>query len=201
LSVIGPIVLIITLLGAGGVFGYQKFLDKQRDAKSADLTASQKDIDPTTVEEFTRLRDRLSSGSALLKKHVTLSQFLVAIGPLTLQNVQFHSLDITVADDRTAVLKITGEAKSFNALAAQSALLATEPHISRALFSNIKVNKNGFIDFFLTANLSSALLIGGSATLPASSVSGEEVAVPALPEVATTTPTKPATTTVVKPKR
>ena len=99
---------------------------------------------------------------------------------------------ITASTPRAICVAMDGIARSFNALAAQSASIATEKRIKRAIFSDISVNDNGTVGFSLTATLDPRLITLGDAIPGTGAV--EAPAAPA-PEAAAA----PATTTTPTP--
>ena len=198
-SIIGILLLIIALAGAGGVYAYKEYVTHERDTEASKLIAAQKKIDQEGVQEFIRLRNRLVAGNTLLENHITLSQFFATLESMTLQNVRFNTLELSVADGRTATVKLSGEAKTLNALAAQSSAFSSDPNIKRAIFSGIKANdKTKFIEFNLTADLQPGLVTGGSATVVIDSTPSDNVTVTPGFDGNTVAPT---TTTPVTPAR
>lgn len=196
INIVAPTILLITVLLAGGVYGYERYLLGKKTAAAAELSVQEQNIDQEGVREFIRLRDRLSAGTKLLSEHVTLSTFFTKLEKITLQNVRFTTLTVTVGADRTAEVQMAGEAKSFNALAAQSTAFSSDPSIRRAIFSGVSQNTDGTVDFSVTATLAPDVLTGGESAasvqqiLPAASVGTTT------PVTATTTrSTAPATTT------
>jgi hypothetical protein len=152
------IILGLALLAALAAFGYKAYLTSARDAKAAELAAAQKDIDMDAIEDFVRLRNRLRSATTIINQHILLSRFFAILETRSLQSVQFKSLDIKVSDTRTAQIRAGGIARSFNALAAQSAAFAAEKRIKSAIFSEIGPEKDGTIHFSLTAELDPRLI-------------------------------------------
>jgi len=148
---IALVILGLSIVVAGGVFAYEFFLKGSREAKTAQLEAAQKAVNIDTVEEYIRLKNRLGSIETLLNGHVELSEFFTMLETRTLANVRFNSLSVSVAEDRTAEIEMSGVARSFNALAAQSTQLASERRLKRAIFSDIVVNTNCTVGFSLTA--------------------------------------------------
>lgn len=176
---IGSSVLLgIGALVCAGIFGYEIYLTSARDAKQAELAAAQKAVDIDTVEGFIRLRDRLSATKSILNQHVELSEFFDVLEARTLRTVRFSNLIISVSGDRSAEIQVEGTARSFNALAAQSAAIAAEKRIKRAIFSGISVNDNGTVAFSLTASLDPRIITSGE-ILPG--ISDEEPAAPVAP--------------------
>jgi len=191
-------VLGAAILGSVGVFLYQQYLGSVIKSKAIELQAAEERINFSTVEDFIRMRDRLSAGQQLLDKHIALSQFLSVLEGATLANVRFSSMTFVLAEDGTPTVQMSGVARSFNALAAQSNAFGADPRIKSAIFSAITVNANSSVAFELAADLSPALITmmdPGEAPAPAA---------PVLPVATTTTAsstptlaptTVPATTT------
>jgi hypothetical protein len=180
----------IMLFIAAGVFAYDKYLASTLDKKEIQLAQAQASVNEDTIEEFVRLRDRLSSGKELLNNHVVLSQFFDSLESLTLQNVSFGGMSFIVAGDRTAKLEMDGTARNFNALAAQSNAFAAEKRIKRAIFSGITLNESNQVGFTLTADIDSRLVIEGANGAPIQPIQTE-----AAPVATTTAPVTTGTTT------
>lgn len=196
--VIAFVVVGITILMAVGVFIYGRFLQGEADKKAAELQYAQQSVNEDTVEGFLRLKNRLMSATSILDKHIVLSEFFTVLENLTLKGVRFTALGITVTPDRGAEVKMSGVARDFNALAAQSAAFANDKRIKQAIFSGINVDESGVI-FSLAAKLDSKLI-----TLPPAEITATVTPeVPDIPtdltgivpeEVASTTPTATTTT-------
>lgn len=187
--------LIVSLIIAGiaiiiaiGVFAYAHLLESETAQKAAALKQAESSVSESTVDSFIRLRDRLTQAQTVLSQHVLMSQFLDDLSSLTLTDVRFTNMQITVGEDHSAAVHMTGTAKTFNALAAQSAAFATQPLIKQAIFSGITADDKGVVTFTLNAVLDPRL-VDIPPTLPAS----WSVAAPA--EAATTTDTTQATST------
>jgi hypothetical protein len=156
--IISLAVLGVAVVASGLTFGYEYYLKSVRTARANDLTAATAAINEDTVEEFVRLRDRLVTAHTLLDKHIVPSRFFLLLDAITLQSVRFSSLEFTVAENGTATIEMEGAARSFNALAAQSAGFAAQKDFKRAIFSDISVNPNNSVSFRLTAEIDSDLL-------------------------------------------
>lgn len=193
----------VAVVGSAGTFGYSTYLTTVEQSRKLKLEAAEKGIDPVAVEDFIRLRNRIQAASGVLDRHIVTSQFFDLLETLTLQNVRFQSLLLTIADDRVAIIEMRGLARSFNALAAQSAEFANEKRIKRAIFSGITADKSGFVQFALQAELVPKLTTAATAVKMVSETPNIATTTPFAPEpppvVATTTPTA-ATTTKVAPK-
>lgn len=155
--IVSFIIAGVAILMAVGVFAYSHFLESEANQKADELHQAEQAVDQDTVEGFLRLKNRLTYGQNLLDSHVALSQFLGVFENLTLKDVRFTTMTVTVLPDHSADLKLTGVAKDFNALAAQSAAFATEKRIKQAIFSGINSNKDG-VTFSVGAKIDSRLV-------------------------------------------
>ncbi len=177
--VIGGGAILIAL----GVFLYTVYLGSIITAKKAALDDARKDIAQNRVTEFIKLQHRLTASKTILTQHIALSQFFSLLESITLENVSFTDLDIKVADDRTATLSLSGTAKNFNALAAESTAFAGSKVIKSAIFSGITVNNNGTVQFTISAALDPSIVVqkAGSGTAPAIMTASATTTTPVIP--------------------
>ena len=193
LLIISIAILGISALAALATFGYSKYLDSAIQVKKTALDQALAKTDQDAINELIRLKRRFDSGKQILNAHTVPSQFFDTLEKITLENVRFDAMKLTVSDDRSARLEMTGVARNFNTLAAQSNVFAKNDAIRRAIFSNFIPNKNGTVAFSVTADLDSKVVI-----LPVPAQGGVPAVVPTVPvevPVATTTPSVTGTTT------
>lgn len=187
--------LIGTLIVAGisvilsiSLFAYDRYLASTLQDKMAELETAKTEVNQKEIENFVQLSDRMKNVREVLNNHIVLSDFLTVFEGLTLQNVRFASLDLTVAADRSVKAEMAGTAKNFNTLAAQSNTLATEKNIRRAIFSGITLNPlNNTVGFKLSAEIDPKIVVLSSTNVPANTV--DPLTLPS------TTVTPPPTTT------
>jgi len=154
-AVLGAVVVL-----ALGVFFYGRILAADNAAKSKALQNKVAAIDPKTVENFVRLRDRLTSSEALLGGHVAFTGFFSSLEKILPTSVRFSTFELSLdALGAAASVEGTGVAKSFNALAAASAAFAEDGRIKDAIFSNIVVNKDSSVIFTLAATLDPGIIV------------------------------------------
>ena len=153
-SVASYIVFVIVFGLAIGVFFYGRILATNQSAKDATLSKVESSIDPSTVTNFVRLRDRLTASETLLANHIAFSGFFTLFGTLVPTTVRFNSLHLSINDDGTVSVTGGGVAKNFNALAVASTAFANDNRIKNAIFSDIGIDaKDGSVSFTLTATL------------------------------------------------
>ena len=150
-----------------GIFFYGRILAKQQSTKDAELAAAVQKIDTTVVDGFVRLRNRLTESTALLDKHIALSGFFSALGPLMPSTIRFASLHFSLDDMGAVKIQGAGVAKNFNALAATSIAFTQDGRIKNAIFSNIAIDKNSSISFVLSATLDPKLVVFSPNATPA----------------------------------
>lgn len=164
-------VLGIAFVLALGVFFYGRILTSSAASKDAALKSAEANIDPATVLNFVRLRDRLTASGLLLGGHIAFSEFFSVIERLLPASTRFTSLHLLRNDAGIAKVEGAGIAGSFNTLAATSNAFASDGRIKDAIFSNISVNNNGSVSFAFSATLDPKLvLFTSSSNVPSEAV-------------------------------
>lgn len=181
-------VLGFVVVLALGVFLYGNLLSSEKSSKDAALTKAEGAIDPKTVEEFVRLRDRLTSGMQMLNNHIAFTGFFNTLETVLPSTVRFTSLHLSFTDTGGPKLEALGTAKSFNALAAASNAFSADGHIKDAIFSNIVVNKGGSVGFSLSATLDPKLVAYVPSAITANTVAPPAQSATVSTSTATTTP-------------
>lgn len=205
--IVSLIVLGLALLGAGGVFAYDKYLERALKARASELEKVQANIDDQEIESYVRLDRRFTMARVLLNTHVAPSQFFTAVENFTLENVRLEGLSLLIAEDRAGELTITGKARNFNALAAQSNEIAKEKRIKRAIFSGLTIDeKTEAVSFKLDADIEPALVVLARPAATATETPPVEepaapTEAPAAPVATTTPPVSAATTTTATTTR
>ena len=159
-------VLAVALALAIGVFLYGRVLVSDKSSKDASLASAQANIDKATVENFVRLRNRLTSSGSLLDKHVAPSTFFSAIETILPSSVRFNSLHLSLSGTGSKI-EGSGVAKNFNALAVASNAFAADGRIKDAIFSNISINRDNSVSFALSATLDPKLVVFSPSAAPA----------------------------------
>lgn len=194
-GIVGYIVFGVALAAAIAVFAYDRILIAQNASKDAQLVKAEKQVDPATVEQFIRLRDRLNSSSKLLDNHIALSGFFRLLEKTMPTTARFTSLSLN-ASGLTVTVQGAGTANSFNAIAATSQAFGKDGRIKNAIFSQMEVNRQGDVNFNFSATLDPTLV-----TYDPNAYSGTSVGMPggtatstaAAPSAATATSTASTT--------
>jgi hypothetical protein len=148
ISIIATIIFVLALVAAGGVYGYQWYLNGQITAMGEELEAARLSFDNKLFDEFIRLDARISSAKTLLNQHVAPSLLFEALQNMTVKNVQFKDFDYRTSDPGGPItISMRGTAGSFNALALQSEVLTKNKYVTNALFSDVTLDDNGNVVF------------------------------------------------------
>jgi hypothetical protein len=198
LSAAAYFILGLAVLSAIGVYAYGSILASEQATKDAAVAKTESTLDQSTIEQFIRLHDRLTSSQTLLDSHVALSPLFDLLETVTPQDASFSSVSVNIDDQGNALLVADGTAKSFNALAAASDDFGTDARLKNAIFSNLSIATNGTVSFVLSATLNPTLIAyTGTEAAPEAPVNTGALATstPALGSTTTTTSTSTATTT------
>lgn len=158
LLIFSSFVLACSLVAAGAAFGYEEFLKSVERNKAASLARAEASVDPDQVEDFVRARDRFAEAEGILDRHIALSNFFDLLERITLINVRFSSFSFTASPEGALDITLSGNARSFNALAAQSAAFSGERDMKRAIFSGISLDDEGTVAFDVSATLDPDLI-------------------------------------------
>jgi hypothetical protein len=150
---IASIIFFISVLVAGGVFGYNKYLENLVVSSKDSLDKNIKSFEPQTIEEYVRLNSRIDSAKKLLDKHIAMSYILDFLEEKTIQSVGFSDLKYDVDSNGEGSLTMNGQAKSYNAIAYQAELFGRERSLKSPLFSNLDVDAFGNVVFNFTTKI------------------------------------------------
>lgn len=182
-------IFIASAVAAGGVFGYEAYLNKSIDDKKASLQRVRDEFDPEQITQLVRLDSRISTAQTLLSSHVAPSAIFAFLSQQTLEKVQFNSFLYGLNADGSATITLTGVADSFATVALQSDQFSAATQILKdVVFSNVN-NATNAVNFSVTANITPSFLNYAKNLGTAAAVT-----VPAVPTPAATS-TQTATTT------
>ncbi len=139
------------------VFFYRGFLVREIARMDRELVAARKSFEPEFIDTAARLSRRIEVGKRLLSEHRALSPLFETLEKKTLETVRFQTFSFD-ASAAAPVLSMTGEGKSFNAVALQSDIFGNEKRFVNPVFSNFSLAENGDILFNFKTELAPAFL-------------------------------------------
>lgn len=172
-TMIALIIFFLTVGLAAAVFFYKSYVVRAIVAMDTALAAAKKSFEPEFIEEASRLNARIEGARELLHRHRALSPLFDVLEKKTLESVRFRNFNFTAQNEREIELAMTGEARSFNAVALQSDVFGAERFFRDPVFSNFTLNESGDVIFNFKTVIEPELLLYREAVLPASARDGE----------------------------
>ncbi len=150
LSFIAVIMLVLSVVGATGVFLYERFLLTSIKNKEATLEQAKSAFEPELIRELARVDAKFTIGEKLLDSHTAPSGLLDLLEDVTLETVRFTSFSY-LADPEGLRLVMQGEARSFASVALQSDELGRNRSLRETAFSGLTLDERGNVKFTVTA--------------------------------------------------
>lgn len=157
-AIIAIVVFVTTAALAVGVFFYHGFLIRDILAKDEQLVGARKSFEPEFVETATRLDARIKAASQTLSLHTAFSLLFALLEKRTLETVRFKGFSLESKGEREFSISLSGEAKSFNAVALQSDVFGGEKKFLNPVFSNFTLSDRGNVFFQFTTTLDPVLV-------------------------------------------
>ena len=129
------VMFVASLALAGAVFLYEQYLSSSAASKYEQLKRARDAFEPATVQEITRLDDRMQVAEQILGQHMAPTAFFHALGQATLQTIAFQGLDLSAIDPQRITIKLPGIAESVNSIALQADIFSNNRVITNPIFS------------------------------------------------------------------
>lgn len=175
------IVFVLSVLGAGGVFVYERLLRTQIDGMNAQLEEAQKALRPNDIIAWKELDYRIRSLKSILSSHAATSLLFDFLQQETLQRVRFQNFSYK---DELGLRKLlmTGQADAYATVALQAEELGKNKYLQESLFEGLNLDEQGKVTFKFSASIDPALLSYPNTLIVPT---GEEATVPAEAELDT----------------
>lgn len=157
-AIIAVVIFLLTVILAAGVFFYRGHLIRTIAGLDAKLAAAKKSLEPEFINEASRLYSRIEATKELFALHTAPSSLFNILEKKTLESVRFRDFSFDAHTEQEMTLSMTGEAKSFNAVALQSDVFGAEPAFLNPVFSNFNLNEQGDVVFNFKAAFDPARL-------------------------------------------
>ena len=159
LSIFVLISVILFLISAGGAVGVilwkQQLLVEQETLKT-NLEERKKQFDFELIDKLKRKNTKIDIAKKLLDSHMSSLDIFSIIENITVINVRYKNFTFTAPETakENAMIKMSGEAKDYPTIAYQSDVLAKYPYIKNGLLSGVTLQKNGFVSFEFSGEIS-----------------------------------------------
>lgn len=174
LFTVSVILVVLALLSAGGVFGYEKFLESSITNKREALQRARAAFEPELIRELSHLDTKIQTAETLLEKHIAISGVFDLLQSATLETVQFTNFSYGIEESGIR-LSLSGVARSFNSVALQSDEFVKSRFISQPVFSDLGLNQRGDVTFNASALVDPAAVSYGDRVQSGASASFEVV--------------------------
>lgn len=163
LGLIGRIsvfLFIVSLAVLAALFGYKKIIVGQIDELSLSIERARASFDSDLILELEKTGASIAIVKNLLDKHLASSNIFKFFEVSTIKDVRYTSFDLiyqpgnpllkqkSSVSDNVSV-KLSGEAKSYTALAQQSEILKEAEGVEDFSFSGFSLTEQGSVSFFL----------------------------------------------------
>lgn len=152
------ILLILSLLFYGGLLFYQKKLQTNLNSINQEITNLESKRDKTTEEAILSADKKLNLAEDLFKSHLYWSDLFGNIEKAVVPDVYFSESKLDFANEKVDI-GLTGNAKTYTALAQQMVSFKEDPSVESIAVSKISLSESGGIEFDLAIVFSKSILI------------------------------------------
>jgi len=160
LNTVSFILLVASIVMAGGVYLYRDTLSKRVDEMRTSLDRARNIFEPTLLADLEVLDRRIDAATEILKGHLAVSPIFKVLEDITLPTVRYidFTYEIDAVNPNVIHVMMTGEAVSYDVITLQSDLFSQNRFIRNPIFSNFALDQEGRIDFELTFDVSRSLV-------------------------------------------
>ena len=155
--VVAMIIFLVILFSSLSVFLYKNFLKNKIEESSVILDREKNNFDIDSINQFSRLGERIKISEILLNKHLDLTGLFEILEANTLKTIQFKTFDFSV-DETGVYIVMEGTAKDYSTVALQSDIFGDVSSMKDLVFSNLDVNDQGRVVFNFSATIDGDLV-------------------------------------------
>lgn len=134
---ISYILTFATLLGAGGVFFYDKYVERQLNEEIAALNQEIDSFSHTDMRRVTEFDQRLQQANSRLDASVSISSLFTALEAATVDTVKVLNLNLSRVIDDKISLNVAVETDSFDSTIFQRGVYTRNQLVSDVEISNV----------------------------------------------------------------
>ena len=153
------ILFVVSLAASIGMFLYERFIEDSIDKKGIELEKARQTINPSLLEEFKALDEKLRTAEELLGRHIAMTLFFEFLESSTLQNVQYNDFSYILDTAGNISIDMAGTARSFNAIALQSDIFRDSGMMLESRFTRLNLDDSGNVEFNVTSKLDPSFVL------------------------------------------
>ncbi len=161
---IGIIILVISILSAGGVYAYGRYLDNKTDQQIASIDSNAAYLSKLNLKAIRTINGQSQALSDIFNSHAYPSNIFNLLESRTNDQVTWNKMDMTKKDTGTTILNLSGSASSNGVIVQQVDALKSATDIVKA----VTLIKSGMNDQSL--NIDFDLEVQLNPTISASSI-------------------------------
>lgn len=165
-SFLATILFLASIAGAGAMYFYESSLKANVTSMQQDLTKAKDAFEETFLQELQVVDARINAAREVLENHITVSPIFTALQQSTLKSVQFTKFVYAIegtGPGASVLVKMSGKAQSYNALALQSDELTKNKYVRNPIFSNLTLDTQGNVLFDLSFTVDPKFVLYGEA--------------------------------------
>lgn len=147
------IIFTVSVALAVMVFVGQKYLLSEIEKNKQDFAKAKDAFDSLTIEKLARLDKRIESSKKILEGHTAVLPVFDYLEANTLKNIRFKSFELSFSEDNTVELVMSGQAKSFSAVALQSDVFSEDKNFKNPMVSDLDLTLEGGVIFNFKSNI------------------------------------------------
>jgi hypothetical protein len=163
-SFFATIIFLASIAGAGTMYFYKTSLTQNVVTMQQDLKKAKDAFEETFLQELQLVDGRINAARDVLENHVTVTPIFTALSQSTLKSVQFTKFVYAVegaGPSASVLVKMSGKAQSYNALALQNDELTKNKYIRNPIFSNLTLDTQGNVLFDLSFSVDPKFVLYG----------------------------------------
>ena len=178
---LGVVIFLGALAAAAGFYFYRAVLLRDIGTLSSSITRAEEIISPALVARLGEFDKRAGTVKTLLDNHIVLTPVFDLLSALAIGSVRFSKFEYVLGREGNAKMTLSGEARSYSALAAESDILGKSEHVKEPIFSNFELNPQGNVTFNFSAKINKGLQLYRN-TLSPETAPASAPSVPTAPE-------------------
>jgi len=144
-------IFIVTILVAGTLFLYNRYLSKEIETMSQSLEREKGSLEKEVIKKLSLIDKRIEASKLILNNHVSLVPLFDLLEQNTLQKVAFQELSLTPGEDGWWNLSLKGKTNSYASVALQSDIFGKNKNMKNLVFSNLGIGNDGGVVFDVSA--------------------------------------------------
>ncbi len=155
LLILSIFVFLSVGIAYAGLYFYKNILNQKVDSMKNELRIASSRFEGKKITELQELDKRLNASTYILSKHVATTPIFEALQASTLKTIRYTKFSYVQGDtDNKILVKMSGQAVNYRAVALQADLLSKDKNILDPVFSNLSLDSKGNVIFDLSFSVS-----------------------------------------------